>query len=81
MKIIKQCYFCASEQEFNRQGDNLICVKCGKIEGELYCPLTFDNCRICNLRIIIATGEQENFIKNGYCSLRCAGEETYAICR
>ena len=71
------CHFCNSFQEFDKKKT----CKCGKIEEELYCPITFDDCRICNARIAIATGQQEPFLKNGYCSLRCAGEETYAICR
>lgn len=77
--IKKHCYFCDSIQEFNEYktgGDSIICKNCGKIEGELYCPMIFDNCRICNNRIIIATGEQPKYKKNGYCSQRCAGEWT-----
>lgn len=75
---MKDCYFCGFNQEF--EGEK-ICKKCGKIDGELYAPFIKDDCRICNGLVWIAIGEQETWIKNGYCSKRCAGEETYAICR
>lgn len=78
---MKDCYFCGFENDFESDGRKETCSKCGKIDGELYAPMTFDNCRICNIRIIIATGDQPDYLKNGWCSARCAGEETYAICR
>jgi len=75
-----KCYFCGAKQKFESKGRNF-CTKCGKIDGELYAPFEFGDCRICCSRVIIGVGEQESFIKNGWCSARCAGEETYAICR
>lgn len=67
-----RCYFC------DKITKN-VCQECGKIDGELYCPLIFDNCRICNKRIIIASGEQPNYVKNRYCSNYCAGEWTHGL--
>lgn len=69
------CYFCGKKWKEDKDQPNT-CANCKRLKDNLFCPMVFDNCRICNRRIIIATGEQPLHKKQGYCTIRCAGEWT-----
>lgn len=66
------CYFCSKK----RKEENGVCAYCRREEGNQYCPMEIGSCRICNRLVIIATGYQPLHKKQGYCTLRCAGEWT-----
>lgn len=69
------CYFCGKKWKGVKNNVD-VCIHCLRMRDNLFCPMLFENCRICNRKIIIATGYQPIHKKQGYCTLRCAGEWT-----